>query len=284
MGIDHYPVQVIFNAYDDAMTIIDERADEEYRRLLYVAMTRAEDRLYLAGYTGKKKPSLESWYDFFHPALSSLGAEMLEDGTIRLENPQTKDPDAKDKAKQAAQTHEALPVCLLEPAGEEKPEAAALRPSRTEHMEPAVHSPLKAGNISRFRRGNLTHKLLEFLPARAQADRGKIAVDFLVRYAPDVSGNIRASIVSETLAILNDPEFADVFGPGSLAEVPVTGKLSDGRIISGQIDRLLVTDEKILIVDYKTNRPPAGRCQGCPQNLSEPNGRLCRCHQANLSR
>ncbi|MEL6423510.1 MAG: double-strand break repair helicase AddA [Pseudomonadota bacterium] len=34
----------------------------EYRRLLYVAMTRARDRLYIAGYRGKNSPPKDCWY------------------------------------------------------------------------------------------------------------------------------------------------------------------------------------------------------------------------------
>jgi ATP-dependent helicase/nuclease subunit A len=62
--------------------------------------------------------------------------------------------------------------------------------------------------------------------------------------------------VRETLAVLEDPDFAPLFAQGaSRAEVPVTGLL--GRFaLSGQVDRLAVTDTDVWIVDYKTNRPP----------------------------
>ncbi len=52
-----------------------------------------------------------------------------------------------------------------------------------------------------------------------------------------------------------DPAFAVLFGPGSRAEAPIVGEMGDGLVISGQIDRLLVTPSEVLIVDYKTNRP-----------------------------
>ncbi len=251
-----------FREYDAAMATIDARGDEEYRRLLYVAMTRAEDRLYLAGCTGKKNSRIESWYDAFRPALENLAeAEMLEDGTLRLENLQIKPPADPGKGKfENLHAEEAqLPEFLLRPAPAENPDKAPFRPSRPEQDEEAalpVHSPRDAGAANRFRRGNLTHKLLEVLPGLATENRAKAAHDFLVRFAPDLSEDTRQSIAGETLAILDNPEFARVFGPGSIAEAPITGRLADGRVLSGRIDRLLVTDNEILIVDYKTNRPP----------------------------
>jgi ATP-dependent helicase/nuclease subunit A len=64
----------------------------------------------------------------------------------------------------------------------------------------------------------------------------------------------RQEMVTTTLAVLRDDGFADVFGPGSRAEVSVAGSVG-GVVISGQIDRLVVTDHEILIVDFKTHRP-----------------------------
>ena len=54
--------------------------------------------------------------------------------------------------------------------------------------------------------------------------------------------------------MLEEPEFAPIFGPGSRAEVPVVG-LVGNRALSGQIDRIAVTDDEVLVIDYKTLRP-----------------------------
>jgi ATP-dependent helicase/nuclease subunit A len=70
---------------------------------------------------------------------------------------------------------------------------------------------------------------------------------------------MQEEIVSETLAILSDPRFAPLFGPSSLAEVPIVARFGDGdeaRELTGQIDRLAVLDDGLLVLDYKTNRPP----------------------------
>ena len=65
------------------------------------------------------------------------------------------------------------------------------------------------------------------------------------------------------MAVINDPEFSAIFGPDSMAEVPITGVV-DGRVLSGQIDRLLVGEEEILIIDYKTNRPSPREIEKVP--------------------
>lgn len=245
-----------FLAYEAALSQINEREDEEYRRLLYVAMTRAEDRLYLAGYQGKKAPLPDSWYYALQKGIESLpDIETLENGVLRLDNPQTQDPDKARNEPQKQAEKITLPAYLFQPAPPERSEAV-FRPSRDGEHEPAVFSPLQESNQYRFQRGNLTHKLLEFLPDLPEGKRIAAAENFLNRFAADLPSDIRASIASETLQILHHPDFAAVFGPGSRAEVPVTGRMKDGRIISGQIDRLLVTDKEILIIDYKTNRPP----------------------------
>ena len=62
------------------------------------------------------------------------------------------------------------------------------------------------------------------------------------------------------LALIEDPRFAPVFAAGSRAEVSIVGRLErPGRppaLVSGQIDRLVVTPSEVLIVDFKTNHAP----------------------------
>jgi ATP-dependent helicase/nuclease subunit A len=253
--------------YDNALAAIDLEQEKEYRRLLYVAMTRAEDRLYLAGCSGKKKPLDDSWFYPLRSGMESLtDTELLADGTLRLENKQLagKEPDRADKKSETTTNTEAPPAWLFTPAAPERPATPPLRPSKSEEPEPAINSPLQPENLHRFRRGTLTHKLLQFLPSLPDAKRKNAAQEFLSRFAADLPENIRADIAAETLKILSAPDFAAIFGPGSLAEIPITGLLEDGRVVSGQIDRLLITDTEISIVDYKTNRPPPTRAEDVP--------------------
>lgn len=250
-----------------------DREDEEYRRLLYVAMTRAEERLYIAGYTGKKPPSENGrtpfWYDDIRAAiqenegvLTIPSGETDESGQekmiLRLEAPATGKPDKAPKKeirlKGAAQM--TVPPYFYEPAPEEAFPPQPLMPSRPSEPEPPAASPLRPDNMRRFKRGTVTHKLLQHLPSLPIERRKAAAEKFVAQVGFGLAPEVRESIVEETLKILNDPIFSALFGPASLPEAPVTGFLDGKTLISGQIDRLLITSSEILIVDYKTNRPP----------------------------
>jgi ATP-dependent helicase/nuclease subunit A len=120
-------------------------------------------------------------------------------------------------------------------------------------------SPLTAGT-TRFRRGNVVHALLSRLPDIARADRERLAIQFARRQglAPDDA----QSLASEVLRVLDDPGFAPAFAPGSRAEVAFLAELPElgpGAQVNGRVDRLAVTDTEVLILDFKTNRPPPSR-------------------------
>ena len=250
-------------AFSEAMDTLDERLDEEYRRLLYVAMTRAEDRLYVTGYKGKKPPLPDSWYFMIKQGLERLEETQEIDGVLELENPQTNDIKGRKRTEKPSSRYD-MPDWIYKKPAEEPLPPMPLKPSRPSETESPALSPLKAQDNYRFRRGNITHKLLEFLPS-LQADKQEQAAQrFLNRFASDLSENIRQSILDETLALFKSSDFAHVFAPGSQAEVPISGLLPDGRLISGQIDRLLVTDQTVWIIDYKTNRPPPTQAKDIP--------------------
>ena len=116
-------------------------------------------------------------------------------------------------------------------------------------------SPLGADDGRRFRRGLLLHRLFQTLPELIPEVRAAAARRFLSRPGHGLDAAAREEMIAEALAVLDHPEFAPLFGPGSRAEVPVVGTVG-GRVLSGQIDRLLVREGEVWIVDYKTNRPP----------------------------
>ena len=116
----------------------------------------------------------------------------------------------------------------------------------------------------RFKRGNLIHKLLQLLPDIAENKRAERATIWLAQPGHDLEESEQEEIKNEVMKILTDPVFAPVFAPGSLAEVPVTGLVDDATLISGQIDRLIVTEDEVYIIDYKTNRPPPTKEEDVP--------------------
>jgi len=120
-------------------------------------------------------------------------------------------------------------------------------------------SPFAEQGVSRFRRGRLIHRLLQTLPD-LPADQWEATTDtWLANTAADLEAEKRLAIRDETLGVLRDPALSGLFGPDSLAEVPIAGLVeinSQTLTISGQIDRLVVTGGTVTIIDYKTNRPP----------------------------
>lgn len=240
--------------------------DEEYRRLLYVALTRAEDRLYVCGWRGRNTPKDDCWHSLTAAAIRERGepAPFLLDGaaqalplwrvTCPQEAPPEKEKQAESRSDSAARAP--LPAWAFAPAAREAFPPVPLAPSRPGSDEPAAKGPLRADDGWRFRRGVVVHQLLELLPGLPLARRALAAQAFLARPALGIPVADQARFTDEVLAVLDHPGFAPLFGPGSRAEVPVTGPVAGGRLISGQMDRLLVTPSEVLVVDYKTNRPP----------------------------
>lgn len=253
--------------YLKAQEKVKEGLEQEYKRLLYVAMTRAENRLYIGGCSGKKSPNDESWYFYIQDAFKRLnGVETLNNDVLRYSCTKSDAPDKEKQRKTSTQikTHD-TPKWLHQNMPSEPMPPRPLVPSRPSGNEMPAMSPLKGDDNYRFRRGNLTHMLLQTLPDVASNNWQSSAENYLNKTASDLSKKIKDSIIDETLSILNDYEFAPIFGKDSMAEVPITGLLDDQTLISGQIDRLLVTDTEILIIDFKTNRPPPHLEKDVPQ-------------------
>ena len=124
-----------------------------------------------------------------------------------------------------------------------------------------MRSPVDTGDdLSRFKRGNIIHYLMQWLPELPFDRRAAAAQRYLARPALELSGVAQGQLAAEALAVLEDEAFSNLFSPASLAEVPISGviRTHDGaeRVVAGQIDRLLIDDGKVTVVDYKTNRPP----------------------------
>ena len=233
---------------------------QEYRRLLYVAMTRARDRLYIGGWEGSRKPPEDCWYNLIDSALQGLAEEVVTasgESVLRMSNAQDAPPDGKPEADVAlSEQSVTLPDWALQPPPSEPEPSSPLSPSRlNDETEPAVRSPFDGDNGSRFKRGTLIHRLLESLPTIAPENQRAAATKFLARPVHDLEPDQQNAIAGEVMAVLEDPDFAALFGPGSMAEVPLSGLVGE-RTVSARIDRLAISDTAITIIDYKTNRPP----------------------------
>jgi ATP-dependent helicase/nuclease subunit A len=256
---------------------------EERNRLLYVALTRARDRLYVAGFEGPKPPPPDCWYNLIRDGLGDrLEEATAADGGIvwRLASQQTAEPEATKSRPPIEASSTLLPVWAKTRASPEPLVTVPLAPSRlappdgdaegerlerrpaSRVAEPAILPPSALAKDARFLRGTLTHALLEHLPALPRKRWTTAAKAFIADRAAQLPATVRKSIVSETLAILREPAFAALFGPEARAEVAIVAEIPhpSGRgpalRLTGKIDRLVRDLDSILIVDYKTNRPP----------------------------
>ncbi len=254
-----------------AVKYLEEKDTQEYRRLFYVAATRAESELYIAGNKGSSKSHRESWYDYAVDAFSQLDVTEIQcpytDNIIQeFSNPATTNKaDKIEKELNHQNIKSEAPNWLYKPIENIDSPLKTFTPSRPESLKTEeTLSPLQPDDKIRFKRGNIIHKLLQTLPDIDPKIWEEKIAQFLSRPSHNLSEQDQNNILQETLNILRHPVFAPVFGEGSRAEVSITGVVNN-QVLSGQIDRLLVTDTEILIIDYKTNRPPPKKASDVPQ-------------------
>ena len=256
---------VAARARADAM----QRQLEEENRLLYVALTRAEERLYLCGWRGLQTINEPSWHDHVREAATKAQAkseprpawlngseEGWEGELLRVS------AGAAISAADAlpmAPSEIALPAWLDAPIPDLPDPPRPLTPSRPSEPDPATLSPLGEDQGWRYQRGRVIHHLLEMLPQLPRDARLAAADAYVARRSSAVPPTERAPLARDVTAMLDVPDFATIFGPKSRAEVPVvaTRRGPGGRteVVSGQIDRLVVLEGEVWVVDFKSNRP-----------------------------
>jgi ATP-dependent helicase/nuclease subunit A len=246
-----------------------QKDNEESLRLLYVALTRARERLVICGRiaANRKEETLKGWWAQIAAAFADAGiAPHTRQVACGKVDARRYGPDPERRPGSGALT----PVVAAVPpwAGAmAKAEAYGRYASPSDLGEGAQvpsPSPLAAvGGLGRFRRGDLIHRLLQILPDLPPAARADGA-DALLGRERDLSETQRAEMIAAALSVLEDARFAEVFGPGSRAEVAVAGSaatLPPGLKISGRIDRLVVLPDRVLVADFKTNRPSPARVE-----------------------
>jgi ATP-dependent helicase/nuclease subunit A len=264
-------------AAQDLREAASARRMEEHNRLLYVALTRAEDRLVVCGWQTKRTMADTCWYRLVERGFERLATARPPERfafdewghAMRHQTWQSAAPAASGAPPGTAPS-DALPPWAGRapdwrplPPPEEPARPEPLAPSRPEGVElgpvPAAASPLaeREGSVGRFHRGLLLHTLLQHLPALPPAAHPEAARAWLDRPGNNLPPGEAASLAEEVLAILAHPELAPLFGPASRAEVPLTGLIGTA-VVGGLVDRLAVLDDRVLLADYKTNRrPPA---------------------------
>ncbi|MGH6696515.1 double-strand break repair helicase AddA [Sphingopyxis sp.] len=261
----------IAKAHDDK-----EAAErQEHWRLLYVAMTRAEELLVVTGITKTVDRTLpdNNWHGAVDAVMADMGADWQDAGPrwgrkrVYAVQPKKWARPPKDKARQVAPPV-VVPPWARRSAPEEARPPRPLAPSAL--GEDDVASPPQGGErVVAVERGLLLHALFERLPPVLAERRRAAALHWLSVQAAALDESARAAMVDEVLAVIEDPAHAALFGPGSLGEVPLSAVV-DGVVVAGIVDRLLVTPDTVTVIDYKTGRHvPARAADVAPAYLRQ---------------
>ena len=245
----------------------------EYHRLLYVALTRARDHVVVCGWA-LHHPQDGSWHELVTQGMLALQAEARDftawpgQALILQSSQTTAAPAVNQSMKQGAIPPPAWAGCAPDWRPVALPPEPALprplAPSRPEGVElgsvPPARSPLIQEGSGIFGRGLAIHALLQHLPGLPEASWPDVALAYARRAT---RGLEPAALASEALAVMRSPILADLFGPGSRAEQPIAGVVA-GRIVSGQVDRLVVTTDRVIVADYKTSRSAPASPEAVP--------------------
>jgi len=250
LGKDYYE-----NCCESILQNMEKAELEEYRRLLYVALTRAEDTLIVCGYSNTENINEKSWYALCKNGFKDFGVAEENIGLV-YETPEVL-PKKQDKKYALNNETPTFEEWIFHEAKQESELNKPYTPSKiVDEDELDSTSPLK-DEINYYRRGTLIHRLLQFLPPQAN-NYTLLIDDYLQRNAADFSAEQQQAIKCEVVNLINNPQFSWLFSEHSRAEVPIIGRVED-KIISAQLDRLIIlpAEKKAIIIDFKTNREAA---------------------------
>ncbi len=253
----------------EARELREKKDAEEALRLYYVALTRARDRLILCGRIDArtKDENVGGWYaaarrrSSTRPSPRTCGKSVTTAASASA--PTRCPPRPWPRAPRRPRSRR--PPGPWPRPRRKTPAARYAAPSTLEdEARGSAPSPLaQVSGLGRYRRGEIIHRLLQLLPDLEPATR-RTAAGRLLAAERDLTDDQRAEMASAAFGVLEDDRFAAVFGPGSRAEVSVAGgarTLPAELRIAGRVDRLVVTEGRVLVVDYKTNRPSPDRIE-----------------------
>jgi ATP-dependent helicase/nuclease subunit A len=246
--------------FEELILAGEKRDSEEHLRLLYVALTRAADRLIVSGVRPKERKDGSDprppncWHGIVEKAMIAMGASAEEGHLARRYGSEgyVRPRRTTEKGKLPAV---AIAEWATTPAPAEERPPRPLAPSAIAVDDERAPPPSQAMRAA-AQRGTWIHQLLERLPAVDTPARARAADRWLERSAGLVDGDARQEIVATVCGILSDPRFSALFGPGSLGEAPLAATLPDGRVIAGTVDRLRVDEAGVSLIDFKTGRVP----------------------------
>jgi len=243
----------------DAVAVTEARETEEHWRLLYVALTRAEERLVIGGALGPRArgmPPEGSWYLAVEQAMDLLGTEVEDDalwGGVR----HYRGADMPQKARPMPKMRSAAPA-IREPEWLRRAAPVEAKPPRplapsAIGLDLVADPPPGPAMMEAARRGRLLHALFERLPAIAPEQRQESGERWLIGSAGITDAELAEALVAQACAIIGDPEHSALFSPDALAEAPIAAVVGE-EVVAGTVDRLLVLPDRVRVVDFKTGR------------------------------
>jgi len=244
----------------------DQLDRQEHWRLLYVALTRAEERLYLGGTLGpadRNGPAPTSWFAAVQAALAALGCDWADSATWGRELRYGAPEMAGRRTARATERPIVLPDWLRRAAPAEERPPRPLAPSSIGEDD-VPNPPPGADQRAAALRGRLLHQLFERLPGVEAERRRELGDRWLERSARIADAALRAELLAGACAIIEDERFESLFGPNALAEAPLAAVVGDGIVVSGTVDRLFVGEDRILVADFKTGRRAPASAEAIP--------------------
>lgn len=252
-------------------------AEDEYRRLLYVAMTRAEKTLTICGWRGvnTKKPGWAEWVKagLFGSEGKSNYTSPENIGICRFaphgDLPETGSVEDLTAANTTQFTFPSLPIEPEIPRPLSPSAGALIIEAESENGPDSLPEPQPSpvlGNVietpAAMVRGTLVHMLLQRLADIPEGERKAAAKRLVARNAAMMAEIEQTRIVDEVLSVIDNPQFAFLFREGSKAEVQISGTIhlnGKSQIIAGKIDRICEHNGLVTLIDFKTGRAPGSR-------------------------
>ncbi|SAY39387.1 double-strand break repair helicase AddA [Candidatus Synechococcus spongiarum] len=278
----------------EAVSAQQQKEQEERMRLLYVAMTRSQSWLVVAGAGDAKDDKTKNWYTHMQKGIQRV-ADAVSSGEVqdiavqhvqwekeyashgeilRLSCGDWCAPEQQQDAQPAGQ-QPPLPGYLLRPTEWQQPlaaEPAIINPSRLDG-DKALPGEAGLDRESAKVRGTAIHRLLETLPTIPPTFWNDVATQLLQQYLHDnysFGESERDNMIQEAVQVLKSSALAEVFAEEALAEVgfsvTVAGQ-TDGRPMQGVMDRVLVCPHKVVVIDFKTNATVPATPEDCPEGI-----------------
>ena len=240
---------------------LKEKQDEEKKRLLYVAMTRAQDHLYICGWKNQNSPSENCWYEMISNAFPAAADVVDEpnlkgfdkDNKIKVRRIRSKNiSTVNNKTSTSIRPISELPAWTSTGFSDVITKDHQKSYSATSKTELEVISPIEYEKVDKYQKGNIVHTLLQFLPELPPSKREKMAKTFLEQRALSLDKKTRNDLLKKTLRVINHPDLSFAFDQKAIAEAAVYGTIKNMGV-TAQIDRLLVKEDRVIIIDYKSN-------------------------------